>query len=340
LAAVKSSTQQVTIEDVLAARKRISQYLRPTPLRNYATLDEIIGHSIHVWVKHENHNPTNSFKVRNGLSAMTLLSDDEKKRGVVAATRGNHGLGLAWAGKQLGVPVTICVPVGNNPEKNADLRGLGVTLIEAGNDYDESIQVAQNLVETKGLSLIHSTNNCGVIAGAGTMHVEILEERADIDTMFLSVGGGSMAASAVIVGGAMRPSLKIYASQAEGASAAHDAWQAKAPLCNMSATTIAEGLATRQSYELTFPILKAGLTDFVTVTEDELADAVRLMIKTTHNLAEAAGVAGLAGLILMREKLAGKNVAIILSGSNIDEETLKIILNRKTAIVQSRGEHI
>ena len=173
----------ISFEDVLEARRRIRPHIPPTPLRRYAPLDEAVGGGITVWVKHENHNPTNAFKVRNALAAMSVLSDEEKRRGVIAATRGNHGLGVAWAATLLGIPATICVPLGNNPEKNEAMRGYGATLVEEGKDYDESVTVAKRLAAELGLTPIHSTNNRHVIAGAATMTLEILEERPDLDAM-------------------------------------------------------------------------------------------------------------------------------------------------------------
>ncbi|HJW14112.1 MAG TPA: pyridoxal-phosphate dependent enzyme, partial [Thermoanaerobaculia bacterium] len=131
----------ISFEDVLEARRRIRPHIAPTPLRRYAPLDEAVGSGIAVWVKHENHNPTNAFKARNALSAMTALSEEEKRRGVIAATRGNHGLGVAWAATLLGIPATICVPLGNNPEKNEAMRGYGASLVEEGTDYDEAVAV-------------------------------------------------------------------------------------------------------------------------------------------------------------------------------------------------------
>src|ERR1700753_3215463 len=129
----------ITFDDVLAARERIRPFLMPTPLRAYAALDAAVGHGVRVWVKHENHQPTNAFKVRNALSAMTLLDAGQRRRGVVAATRGNHGLGVAFAARRLGMAATICVPVGNNAEKNEAMRGLGAELIEEGRDFDEAL---------------------------------------------------------------------------------------------------------------------------------------------------------------------------------------------------------
>ena len=158
----------IAIGYVEAARERIAPHLAPTPLRSYPVLDAAVGHGIRILVKHENLNPTNAFKVRNALALMTALTPDELRRGVVAASKGNHGLGLAYAGALFGSAVTICVPTDNNPEKNAAIRGYGATLVEEGRDYDESVQVAARLVEERGLTLAHSTNDARVIAGAAT----------------------------------------------------------------------------------------------------------------------------------------------------------------------------
>ena len=320
------TAEPISFEDVLRARLRIRPHLPPTPLRRYAPLDAAVGDGITVWVKHENHNPTNSFKVRNALSMMAALPDEERSRGVVAATRGNHGLGVAWAGSLLGVAVTICVPLGNNPEKNEGMRGLGATLIEEGNDYDDALEVARDLSAERGLRMAHSTNDPDVIAGAACVTLEILEEQPSLDALVVSVGGGSQAVGALTVARALRPGLPVYAVQAERAAAAHDSWHAGRPVATASADTFADGLATRNVYEMTFPALLAGLAGFVLVSEGEMAESVRLLLRATHNLAEGAGAAGLAGLFKLRAKLAGRKVGIILSGGNIDRETLGRVL--------------
>jgi threonine dehydratase len=323
----KPGAWPITLEDVLRARRRIRDYLRPTPLRRYASLDEAVGNGISVFVKHENHNPTNSFKVRNALSTMTAMPDDARTRGVVAATRGNHGLGVAYAGSLLGVPVTICVPLGNNPEKNEGMRGLGAELVERGKDYDESVEVALALVRQRGLTMVHSTNDRNVIAGAATAMWEILEASPDIEAMVVSVGGGSQAVGAMTVARAQRPGFPVYAVQAERARATYDSWKAGARVAGKSADTFADGLATRNAYEMTFPALLEGLAGFVLVSEGEMAKAVRVLLRTTHNLAEGAGAAGLAGLMKLREELAGRKVGILLSGGNIDRETLRRVVS-------------
>jgi threonine dehydratase len=327
------STWPITIDDVRAAEARMRPHLTPTPLRRYVELDAVIGHDIRVLVKHENHQPTNSFKVRNGLAAMTAMPAEACKRGVVAASRGNHGLGVAWAGALLGAPVTICVPQGNNPEKNAGMRALGAQVIEEGRDYDVAAGLAFELVEERGLTAIHSSNNPQAIAGAGTMAMEILAQAKAqghaLDAMVIAVGGGSQAVGALTVLRALQRGVEVYAVQAAGASAIHDGWHAGAPVTRERADTFADGLATRACYAATFAALREGLREFITVSDADIADALRLALRTTHNLVEGAAVAGLAGLRKLAPRLAGKTVAVVFTGGNIDDATLRAVMNRE-----------
>jgi len=320
-------TLPIRFEDVLEARERIRPFLPPTPLRSYPVLDDEIGAGIRVLVKHENHQPTNAFKIRNALSTLTLLSAEQRRRGVVTATRGNHGLGVALAGRLLGVPVTICVPMGNNPEKNLATRGYGADLVEQGRDYDETLEVAKALVRERGLHLIHPSNEPAIVAGAATMTLEILEEAPDVEAIVVAVGGGSQAVGALVAASGLSPKVEVYGVQAAGAPAIYEGWRAGRPVALETAVTFADGLATRSCYELTFEALRTGLRDFVVASEAELADAVRLVLRTTHNLAEGAGAASFAGLRLLRDRLAGRKVAVILSGSNIDAETLRRVVD-------------
>jgi threonine dehydratase len=323
------SVWPITIDDVRAARERLCAHLAPTPLRGYGTLDEAVGAGIRVLVKHENLQPTGAFKVRNALSALTALDAASRTRGVVAATRGNHGLGLAWAARSLGTRATVCVPLGNNPEKNAAVRALGARLVEEGRDYDESVAAAERLVREEGLSMVHSTNDARVVAGAGTLTLEMLEEAPAIDALVFAVGGGSQAVGGLTVTRALRPGLPVWAVQAAGASAIHDAWHLGRPVSHVSADTFADGLATRNTYPFTFGALREGLAGFVTVSDAQIAEAMRLALQTTHTLVEGAGAAGLAGLLALRETLAGRTVGIVLSGANVDLETLARVVNRE-----------
>src|SRR5258708_6026862 len=206
------SSLPVSLADVRAARDRIRPHVPVTPLRRYAPLEEELGYGLRVFVKHDNHLPTQAFKARNGMSAMSALDPAQLKRGMLAATRGNRGAALAWAGQLLSVPVTICVPRGNNPEKNAAMRGFGATLVEEGDDYDAAVRVADRLVAERGLTLVHSTNNKDVIAGAGTMALEMLEQEPSLDALVLAVGRGSQAVVAHAAGGARQRGPPPYAS--------------------------------------------------------------------------------------------------------------------------------
>ena len=185
-----TSPWPISFDDVLAARDRLRPYLSPSPLRQYPLLDELVGHGIRVFVKHENHLPVQTFKVRNGLSALTALGDVERSRGVIGASTGNHGQGMAYAAQLLGIPCTIVVPVGNNPDKNAAIRALGATLVEFGATYDASAMHCAELAESRGLTLIHGINNLHVMAGAATMSLEMLEQEPGLDTVFIALGGG------------------------------------------------------------------------------------------------------------------------------------------------------
>ncbi|MEP7344590.1 MAG: threonine/serine dehydratase [Gemmatimonadaceae bacterium] len=323
------STWPISLDDVRAAEARIRPYLAKTACYTYPLLDAEVGAGIRVFVKHENFQPTNSFKIRNGMSFMTALPDAERARGVVAATRGNHGLGLAYAGRTFGVRTTLCVPVGNNPDKNAAMRALGARVIEDGRDYDEAVCIAERIVREEGATVAHSTNDRNIVSGAATLTLELMDQIPTFDAMVIAVGGGSQAVGAMTVLRALRPGTRVYAVQPSGASATHDSVHAGRPLSYDRCDTFADGLATRSTYDLTFGALLEGLEDFVTVSDAEIAEAMRLLLRTTHSLVEGAGAAGLAGLIKLRERLAGQTIGIILSGGNADEATLKRVLLRE-----------
>ena len=322
-----SSDAPITFDEILAARERLRPYLVPTPLRRYPLLDELVGHELEVWVKHENHHPTQSFKIRNGLSAITALSPEERSRGVIGATTGNHGQALAYAGQLLGVPVAICVPLGNNPEKNAAIRAMGAELIETGATYDETVIECDRVCASRGMTLLHSTNNREVIAGAGTMTLELLEQQPGLDAIIIALGGGSQAVGALTVAAAIRPAVATYAVCANGAPAQYDSWKAGRRLTGRPVRTFAEGIATGSAYEMTFDALLAGLRGFVTVSEAELYQAVRDLIRITHNMPEGAGAGGLAGLRRLAPELAGARVAIVMCGGNLSTEALRAALN-------------
>jgi len=314
----------ITFDDVLVAAQRLRPHLSPTPLRAYAQLDALVGHGIRVFVKHENHQPTQSFKVRNGLNTILGRSPDQRARGVIGASTGNHGLGVAHGGQITGTPVTICVPLRNNPEKNAAIRALGAELEEVGATYDETVRACLEIAEARGLALVHSTNDPLVIAGAGTMTLEMLKQVPELDALVIALGGGSQAVGALTVALARKPSLQVFAVGAAGAPAQCESWIRRTMLVNQPVDTFAEGIATGSAYELTFPALREGLSDFITVTDAEIYQAIRDLVRVTNNLPEGAGAAGFAGLRRLAPRLEGKRVGVVMCGGNLSMNDLQV----------------
>jgi threonine dehydratase len=313
----------ITLADVREARRRIAPHLRPTPLYSYPSLDELAG--AEVWVKHENHLPVGAFKVRGGVNLVSQLSADERERGLIAASTGNHGQSIAYAARLFGVPARICVPEGVNPVKERSMRALGAELIVHGADFDAAREHAEALAAEHGFRYVHSGNEPLLIAGVGTHTLELLEERPDLDALLVPIGGGSGAAGACIVAAALRPGVQVIGVQSEAAPAAYRSWQAR-ELLDDSTATFAEGLATRTAFDLPQRILWEKLDDFVLASEDGLRRATLLMIEHTRNLVEPAGAAALAALLSERDRLAGKRVALILSGGNISPAQLTALL--------------
>jgi len=309
-----------TIADVLDAKRRIAPYLRPTPLYRYAALDELLGAD--VYVKHENHQPVGAFKVRGGVNLISQLGEEERARGVISASTGNHGQSIAYAARLFGVPATICVPENANPVKVDSMRGLGATVVFHGRDFDDAREHCERLAVEHGYRYVHSGNEPLLIAGVGTETLEILEEQPHVDTIVVPIGGGSGAAGACVVAKSIKAAIKVIGVQSEAAPAAHRSWQAHKLVDETRMETFAEGLATRTAFELPQTILWRWLDDFVLVTDDEIRSAQAAMIEATRNLVEAAGAAPLAAALRLREQLAGRCVALILSGGNVSREQL------------------
>jgi threonine dehydratase len=313
-----------TLVDVLEARRRISRHLRPTPLYEYAALSELLD--TEVFVKHENHQPVGAFKVRGGVNLVSQLSAEERERGVIAASTGNHGQSIAYAARLFGVPATICVPEAANPVKVASMRGLGAELVFHGRDFDDAREHCERLAGERGFRYVHSGDEPLLIAGVATETLEILEEQPGADVIIVPVGGGSGAAGACIVAQSVKPAVEVIGVQSEAAPAAYRSWKEQR-LVEDRMETFAEGLATRTAFELPQRILRQWLDDFVLVSDDEIRAAQALMIETTRNLVEAAGAAPLAAALSLSDELSGKRVALILSGGNASREQLLEVLD-------------
>ena len=313
-----------TLDDVRRARTALKGLIRATPLMRHPLLAAETG--LDIRVKHENHNPTGAFKVRGGLNLVASLSDDERARGVITASTGNHGQSIAFASERAGVSCSVAVPRGNNPEKNAAMRAFGATVVEEGKDFDEAREWVEHEAEARGMRYVHSANEPLLIAGVGTYALEIFEDLPDPDVVFVPIGGGSGASGCCIVRSGLGKNTRVIGVQALEADAFARSWRGPERVSMERVGTFAEGLATRYTFDLTFAILKRELDDIVTLTEAELQEGVRLALRATHNLAEGAGAATLMAAVKLRDELQGKKIVCVMSGGNINAEVLRRIL--------------
>jgi threonine dehydratase len=316
--------QLPTYEDVLAAAAIVHRHLRPTPLYEWPALSRLLG--CRYFLKHENHTPTTAFKVRGGIHLVARLPPEQKRLGIIGCTTGNHGQSLAYASRLFGVRCVLVVPANNNPDKNAAMRALGAELIEHGRDYDEARAHCEAIRHQQGLRYVHSANEPDLIAGVGTYALEIFDELPDPDVLLVPVGLGSGICGTALVAAARRPKTRVIGVQSELAPAVTLSWRAGQPIETGTPRTFAEGMATRVPADMTLQLMRRHVHDMVLVRDDELREAIRLLLQVTHNLAEGAGAAATAAALRMRDALAGKTVVGILSGGNLDLRELARIL--------------
>ncbi len=309
-----------TFNDILNARERIRPFLRETPLHSYPAMNQLLG--TEVYIKHENYQPVGAFKVRGGINLISQLPDDEKLRGVIAVSTGNHGQSIAYASRLFGVKARIVVPEGANPGKVAAIRGMGAEVIFHGKNFDEALLHCEEITQAEGSRYVHAGDEPHLIAGVGTYTLEILEEVPDIDIIFIPVGGGSGSAGACIAVRGLNANTKVIGVQSEASPAAYRSWQEGKPV-EAPNTTFAEGLATGSGFSLPQKILREHLSDFMLVSDEEIMQAMVWMIEHAHTLAEAAGAAPLAAAYKMKDKLKGKKIALICSGGNVSIDQLR-----------------
>ena len=312
-----------TLHDVISARGRIAPYVWRTPLHHYLGLDALLD--AEVWVKHENHQRLGAFKMRGGINLLSRLTDEEKRRGVITASSGNHGQSIAYAAGILGVKCIVCVPEGANPGKVEAIRNLGAEVVHHGPYFDITNEYAQRLAKEEGYRYIHAVNEPLLIAGVGTYTLEILEDLPDVDYIIVPLGGGSGACGTCIVAKTVNPDIKVIAVQAESAQAAYLSWKT-GDIVEAPMESAAEGLATGRGYELPQSILRDLLDDFILVSDAEMEQAIVTHLEKTHNLTEHAGAASLAGALKIKDQLRGKKVALVMSGGNLSLEHLKTAL--------------
>ncbi len=309
-----------TLADVFRARQVVSRYLPRTPLHYYPRLSEMLDAEVHL--KHENHQALGAFKARGGINTMHNLGDEDRQRGVVTASTGNHAQAIAYAGSVMGIKAVIVMPEGSNPSKVAAVQALGADVVFFGKTFDEAKVHAENLEKEYGYRYIHSANEPDLIAGAGTYALEILEDLPEVEYIFVPLGGGSGASGACIAAKTVNPNVKVIAVQSEESPGGYLSWKNR-KITGAGNNTFAEGLATGSGYELTQRILWGMLDDFVLVSDEDIKESILHLIERAHTLAEGAGAAALAGAIKAKEEIRNRRVVLVVSGGNLSLPQLK-----------------
>lgn len=315
---------EFTVEELDQATEVVRRHVPPTPQYAWPLLSRAVGAT--VWVKHENQTPVGSFKVRGGLVYVDRLTRERPEiRGIISATRGNHGQSLAYAGTRAGLRVVIVVPEKNSRAKNAAMEGFGAELVVHGRDFQESMEHAMKLAESERLELV-SPFHPDLILGIATYARELFDAAGPLDAVYVPIGVGSAIAGVIGVRDLLGLDTEIVGVVAENAAAMALSFKAGTIVTTPDANTFAGGIALRVPVQASVDLVRAGASRIITVTEDEIAEAMRVIINTVHQLPEPAGAVGVAGLLSERERLAGKTVATVLSGGNADADEVATVL--------------
>jgi threonine dehydratase len=318
-----------TRKDFDRAQDIVYAAMPPTPQYSWPLLAEATR--CECWVKHENHTPTGAFKVRGGLVHMRLRKERGQTNGVITATRGNHGQSIPFAARREGIPATVIVPESNSLEKNAAMRALGCTLIEAGADFDEARDIALKLAEERGLDMVASFHP-ELVVGVATYAHELFRGAGELDAVYVPIGLGSGICGVIGMRDLLGFQTKVIGVVSDKANGYALSFAQGRPVPTNSAATFADGVAVRTPNPDAVAAINRGAERIVEVSEDEIAEAMRLCYRTTHNLAEGAGAAALAALMREREQMKGKRVGIILTGGNIDAGKFAQVLQGRTPL--------
>jgi threonine dehydratase len=316
--------QPPTIDDIRAAAKRIEGAVVRTPMLMSRTLSERIG--AEVWLKFENLQLTSAYKERGALNKLLQLSDEERSRGVIAASAGNHSQAVAYHAKRLGIPATIVMPESTPTVKVTQTESHGATVVLHGAMFDDAYAKARELAVEKGYTFVHPFDDPQIIAGAGTVGLEMLEDAPDLDTLVVPIGGGGLMSGVSIAARAVKPDIELIGVEAELYPSMKCAIQG----CNLplGGDTLAEGIAVKHPGELTSRILKEHVNDVVLVAERDIERAVAMLVAVEKTVVEGAGSAGLAAMLADPERYKGKKVGTLLCGGNIDIHLLANVLVR------------
>ncbi len=321
------ATELLTLDDVRAAAARIEGAVVRTPMLHSQTLSEICGADI--WLKFENHQFTAAYKERGALNALLHLDDEQKARGVIAASAGNHSQGLSYHGRRLGVPVTIVMPQTTPSVKVMQTESVGGNVELFGETFDEAYAHARELEEERGLTFIHPFDDPLVAAGQGTVALEMLADKDDFDCLVVPIGGGGLMSGMATVAKAVKPEIEMVGVQAELYPSMYSAVTGDDRPCG--GDTLAEGIAVKAPGQFTRQIIAELVDEVLLVKESKLEHAVSLLLQIEKTVVEGAGAAGLAAVLSNLEKFAGKTVGLVLCGGNIDTRLLANVLLRDLA---------
>ncbi|GAA4710929.1 threonine dehydratase [Promicromonospora umidemergens] len=325
LPALLSSATHPTIADVLAAQARLDGTVVRTPVGEYAELDRATDAAI--VVKHENQQRTGAFKARGASNLLLSLSDAERARGVVAYSTGNHAQGVAYAARLTGTACTIVMPDDPNPVKLRAVLDQGADVLLHGATFDDARAQATALAQDSGARLVGAANEPAIIAGVGTLYLELFQQAPGLDVLVVPVGGGSGAAAASLVAAAVAPHTEVIGVQSAASPAAHDSWHT-GTLVERANATRAEGLAVGCGFEVTQALMREHLADFVLVSDDQITAAQHLYLTGAHTVAEGAGAAALAAVLADPERFAGRRVGVVCTGGNASADELRRALVR------------
>jgi threonine dehydratase len=313
-----------TFADVLRARRIVSRYLTRTPLLPSLSLSKLLGCQLHL--KFENHQPIGAFKVRGGLNLVSSLETGERARGVITASTGNHGQSIAYAAQTFGIRAVILMPEASNPDKVESMVNLGAEIVFFGQDFEDARLKAEQLARDEGMHYVHPANEPLLIAGVGTYGLEIVEDLPEVQTIIVPIGAGSGICGTAIVAKSINPQIRIIGVQAEKAPSVYMSWREQRIVDTPSCDTFAEGIATRTAFALPLSIMGDLVDDIVLVSEDELKQAIVLLLEKAHTVAEGAGAASMAAAIRLKDHLQGQIVACVLSGGNLPLPMLQRII--------------
>ncbi|OPY58689.1 MAG: L-threonine dehydratase catabolic TdcB [Pelotomaculum sp. PtaU1.Bin035] len=320
---------QLTLENIYQAWRRLAWVARRTPLDYSTTFSEMTGNA--VYLKLENMQKTGSFKIRGAYNKVINLSEEERARGVIAASAGNHAQGLAYAAARAGIKCTIVMPAGAPISKVMATRGYGAEVILAGDGYEEACQLAGELQRKGGATLVHGFDDPEIIAGQGTVALELMNDLPDVEAVLVPVGGGGLLAGISFALKQMRQGIRIIGVQAEGAPSMYHSFRKGYLQEIKGAGTFADGIAVRKPGETTFDLIRHYVDEIVAVNDEEIASAILLLLERSKIVVEGAGAVGLAALIHNKTALKNAKTAVVLSGGNIDVNILSIIIERGLA---------